>query len=92
MQAALVFPLTTLGIMLASATRKLATPETQELRIDNAADPARAAEVVNGQREMQREILQERVAWCCAFAVPMFGSKLRGRHRAPEPLEPLRRR
>jgi len=48
-----------------------------ELRIDYTADPTRAGEVVNGEREMQREILQERIGWRCAFAVPVLGSKLR---------------
>jgi hypothetical protein len=45
-----------------------------ELRIDHGADTARTGEVVNGEREMQREILQECIAWSCAFAVAVLGN------------------
>src|SRR5215510_1154458 len=50
-----------------------------ELGIDHTADATRTGEVVDGEREMQREILQERIGWCCAFAVSVLGGKLRRR-------------
>jgi hypothetical protein len=62
-----------------------------ELRIDYTADPTRAGEVVNGEREMQREILQERSGWRSAFAVPVLGSELRRRQpRTESPIGSVR--
>jgi hypothetical protein len=63
-----------------------------ELRIDYTADPTRAREVVHRDREMQREILQERIGWRCAFAAPVLGSELRRRQpRTEAPIGPMRR-
>src|SRR4051794_24729787 len=63
---------------------QISDTDNPELRIYNTADPARAAEVVNGEREMQRKVLQERVARSRALAVPMFGSEFRGRQPRAE--------
>ena len=44
---AFVFPLTRLGMTLASATRSFPTPYYPDSRIDDAADPAGARQVVH---------------------------------------------
>ena len=59
---ALVLPLMIFGMTLASATRRFRHPHHPQPRIDDVADPAGAGVVIDRQREMQRDILQQRIA------------------------------
>ncbi len=61
-EAALVLPLTTLGMTLASATRRSATPITRSRGIDDASHPARGRQVVDGERVVAGEVLEQVVA------------------------------
>ena len=80
---ALVLPLTTLGMTLASATRSLPTPEHPQPRIDDVADPAGAGRVIHGQREVPGEVLEQRVARLVARRVAvLLGEGRRDQQRA----------
>ena len=74
--AAFVLPLTTFGMTLASATQPFDAHHA-ELRVDAASHPAGRRDVVDGQRVVTREVLQQRIARDAAFDMPVFFGKKR---------------